>query len=68
MRTQDVHCRQCNRPEETMEGTFYPPPVAAIKGFESNLRLYRKKEKPGALVQFSILLSFVTSAFFQYKV
>lgn len=52
MQTQDVDCRQCNRPEETMEGTFYPPPVAAIKGFESNL-LYRKKEKSGALVQFS---------------
>lgn len=38
--------------KKTMEGTFYPPPVAAIKGFESNL-LYRKKEKSGALVQFS---------------
>lgn len=66
MHTQDVDCRQCNRPEETMEGTFYPPPVAAIKGFESNL-LYRKKEKSEALVQLSILLSFVMSALFQHK-
>jgi len=75
MRARYADCRRCDRAEETTEGSFYPPPVAAIRGLELNLRdfIVKVRNLVPQLVPLSLSLSvlllllLVTLVLFQCK-